>query len=79
MIEYLILEDEQQAIDKIDKVKELYEDTLRLDFPLKFINEDTNDLYYIFVVLEDYREFLTEEDKTDLVGSIPKEVIPINQ
>lgn len=79
MIEYLILEDEQQAIDKIAKVKELYEDTLRLDFPLKFINEDTNDLYYIFVVLEDYREFLTEEDKTDLVGSIPKEVIPINQ
>ena len=78
MIEYLILDNEQQALDVISDVKEAYNKIL-LDFPIKFKDENTGQDFYIFVVMEEYREYLLPTYKDDLVESIPTELIPLEQ
>ena len=78
MIEYLILDNEQQAFDIISDVKEAYNKIL-LDFPIKFKDENTDKDYYIFVVMEEYREYLLPTYQEDLVESIPSELIPLEQ
>ena len=78
MIEYLILDNEQQALDVISDVKEAYNKIL-LDFPIKFKDENTGQDFYIFVVMEEYREYLLPTYQEDLVESIPSELIPLEQ
>lgn len=78
MIEYLILDNEQQVLDIISDVKEAYKKIL-LDFPIKFKDENTGENYYIFVVMEEYREYLLPTYQDDLVDSIPTELIPLEQ
>jgi len=78
MIEYLILENEEVALDIISDVKNSYGNIL-LDFPIKFKDVNTEGLYYIFLVMEEFREYLKEEDKKKLVESIPEELIPLDQ
>ena len=78
MIEYLIFDNEQQALDVISDVKEAYNKIL-LDFPIKFKDENTGEDFYIFVVMEEYKEYLLPTYQEDLVHSIPSELIPLEQ
>ena len=78
MIEYLILDNEQQVFDIIGDVKQAYNKIL-LDFPIKFKDENTGQNFYIFVVMEEYREYLLPTYQDDLVDSIPTELIPLEQ
>lgn len=78
MIEYLILDNEQQVFDIISDVKQAYHKIL-LDFPIKFKDENTGQDFYIFVVMEEYREYLLPTYQNDLVESIPTELIPLEQ
>lgn len=78
MIEYLIFDDEQQCIDVIADVKEIYPEIL-LDFPVKFEDKNTGDKKYLFVVMEDFRDFILPTYKKDLLVSIPEELEPLDQ
>lgn len=78
MIEYLIFDDEQNCKDVIADVKEIYPKIL-IDFPVVFQDEKTGDKKYLFVVMEDFREYVQPTYKDDLVVSIPMELQPIDQ
>jgi hypothetical protein len=78
MIEYLIFDDEQNCMDVISDVKERQGNIL-IDFPVKFRDEKSGDIKYLFVVMEDFREQIPVAYQEDLVVSIPEELQPIDQ
>jgi hypothetical protein len=75
MIEYLIFNDEGLCLSVIQQTKEIYHKIL-LDFPVKFVDTITNEKKYVFVVMEEYREFL-DTYKDELIQSLPKELEPV--
>lgn len=75
MIEYLIFEDEELCLSVIEQTKEIYGKIL-LDFPVKFQDDETGEIKYVFVVMEEYREFL-DSYVDELVVSLPNELQPI--
>jgi len=75
MIEYLIFEDEELCLSVIAQTKEIYHKIL-LDFPIKFQDEETGEMKYVFVVMEDYREYL-DSYIDELVVSLPTELQPV--
>lgn len=75
MIEYLIFDEEESCLKAIQEVKEIYQKIL-LDFPIKFKNIKTNEMKYIFVVMEDYAEYVKPYTALNHT-SIPEELVPI--
>lgn len=75
MIEYLIFDDEQVCFSVIEQTKEKY-DNILLNFPVKFLDTETDEKKYVFVVMEEYREFMGEYQE-ELIESLPKELEPI--
>ena len=75
MIEYLIFDDEQVCFSVIEQTKEKY-DNILLNFPVKFLDTKTDEKKYVFVVMEEYREFMGEYQE-ELMESLPKELEPI--
>lgn len=75
MIEYLIFDDEEKCFSSIFKVKEEY-GRLLLDFPVKFKDINTDKMKYVFVVMEEYKEFLGDQQE-DLLVSLPDELEPV--
>jgi hypothetical protein len=75
MIEYLIFDDEGLCLSVIEQTKEIYHKIL-LDFPVKFVDTTTNEKKYVFVVMEEYREYLNSYTD-ELVVSLPKELEPV--
>lgn len=74
MIEYLIFETEKECLDVIKTIQEKGNDPL-VNFPIKFLDEQRKE-FFLFVVLEDFKEDLSEQLKTLLVHSIPEELTP---
>lgn len=74
MIEYLIFETETECLDAIGWVKENGYSPL-VDFPIKFKDEQDKE-FFLFVVLDDFRETLTDKLKDQLLHSIPEELTP---
>ena len=75
MIEYLIFDDEELCLSVIEQTKEIYHKIL-LDFPVKFQDEETGEMKYVFVIMEDYREYL-DSYTDELVVSLPTELQPV--
>lgn len=75
MIEYLIFDDEELCLSVIEQTKEIYRKIL-IDFPVKFVDTTTNENKYVFVVMEDFREYL-DSYKDELVVSLPTELEPV--
>jgi len=74
MIEYLIFDDEQMCLSVIEQTKEKYHNIL-LNFPVMFLDTKTDEKKYVFVVMEEYKEYL-ETYQEDLVESLPQELQP---
>ena len=75
MIEYLIFDDEKLCLSVIEQTKEIYSKIL-LDFPIKFVDTNTEESKFVFVVMEEYREYL-DSYTDELVLSLPKELEPV--
>jgi len=75
MIEYLIFDNEGVCMDIIQQTKEIYHKIL-IDFPVKFVDTNTGDKKYVFVVMEEYREYL-DSYTDELVESLPQELEPV--
>jgi len=75
MIEYLIFDDEQMCLSVIEQTKEVFGKIL-IDFPVKFRDIKTDEIKYVFVVMEDFKEYL--DTYTDqLIVSLPAELEPV--
>jgi hypothetical protein len=76
MIEYLILETEEESFECINKLKDKGVHML-IDFPIVFGKQTTQELFYLVLVMEDYRFLLEEKYIAQLLTSIPEDMQPL--
>jgi len=76
MIEYLIFDTEEESFECIGKLKDKGAHML-IDFPVVFGKQTTEELFYLVLVMEDYRFLLEEKYLTQLLTSIPEDMQPV--
>lgn len=76
MIEYLIFDTEEESFRCIGNLQDKGAHMV-VDFPVVFGRETTQEMYYLVLIMEDYKELLDKKYIDQLLTSIPEDLQPV--